>query len=296
MNNIKDKLSAVFLLCIFTLVLSQTASANELAIGKSAKSDASVSISIVPPANFNFKSRAEILAMRRREVMKHSELLKGPYYPDDDVFGELASGRPWWGDLGEAYYGPGPKSILGMSEESRFILNPYLLAAEEIIVGLVKERVTEDDLAHKSFPTFVQPSGLRWWPRQGKAEVTYDVSAFQSQMRSTYGADINFVNESSLEIINARDLGLQYVYIPPTWTYNIEITNPMRGPIANPQFIHCGGSCGYPGGCNNMSPTCPQLERFKIKKFPARLILMMWKNAPTTGREPPDMVYTINYR
>ena len=51
--------------------------ANELLLGKVYKAVAPVDIPIVQPVNLNFKSKAEILQLRKREVAKHPDLLKG---------------------------------------------------------------------------------------------------------------------------------------------------------------------------------------------------------------------------
>jgi len=270
---------------------------NELAIGKSAKATGVIDIPIVPPGDFNFKTRVEIFAMRKSEIMKHANLLKGAYAPSNDVFGQVVDRRPWWGTLGEAYYGSGQNSIKGQAVQSRYVLNPFLLAAIRATPGLPREKITEADLARKSYPTSFPVTGLRWWPKEGKAEVTYQISSLQSQMCSLFGYSNYGINGNlGLELVNARDFGLRYVYIPPTWAYNMKIGSPMRGPVKIPQYIHCGGSCGYPGGCNNMSPATAVLDDITFAKLPAHVILMMWKNAPTTGSEPADMTFTINYR
>jgi hypothetical protein len=273
------------------------ATANELAIGKQSRLSGQVEIPLTPLADFNFKPKAEILSMRKTEVMKHADLLKGKYVPNDAVFGQITDRRPWWGTIGQAYYGAGAKSITGQAIQSQYILNPFLLAGLFSTPSLPKDKVSEADLTRKSYPTSYQASGLRWWPAQSKAEVTYAISSYKSQMCSLFGyTSYDITGDYALELINARDLGLNYVYIPPSWLYNMTAGAPMKGPIAIPHYIHCGGSCGYPGGCNNKSPACSALDSFQITRLPARLTLMFWKKAPTTGREPADMTFTINYR
>lgn len=271
--------------------------ANDLAIGKSAKVNGPIDISIVAPADFNFKPRAEIFRWRAQEIMKHPELLNGSYALTKAVFGSVEDKKPWWGIYGQGYYGPGQNSIKGPAEESRFILNPFLLVGEAMICGLDKSKVSEQDLINRKFPMFYSPSNLRWWPSQGRAEVTYEISAYKSQLAAMLGfSNWTVASNISFEAINARDLGLKYFYIPPSWAKNIEVGSPMIKPMALNQFVHCGNSCGYPGGCNNMSPRCEQLDNFRFTNLPARISIMFWKAPPTTGSEKPDMVYTMNYR
>jgi hypothetical protein len=268
---------------------------NDLAIGKSAKITGVVNIPILPAEDFNFKPNTQIFSRRKEEVLKHSNLLKSNYTLSEDVFGQILDKRPWWGTLGEAYYGAGQNSIRGLTVQSIFIVNPFLLAAIRATPGLSRQ-LTESDLLTKNYPNCFPATNLRWWPKEGKAEVTYQISALKNQMCSLFHTSSwEFNGELGLELINARDLGLEYVYIPPTWAYNMKLGSPMRGPIKIPQYLHCGGSCGFPGGCNNMSPATPSLDDVTYEKLPARVVLMMWKNAPATGREPPDMIFTINY-
>src|SRR5271154_681384 len=164
----------IFILAVIGICfLPQLASANELALGQSSKITGPIDIPIVPPADFNFKTKAEILQIRKREVLKHPELLKGTYIPDEQVFGRIEDKKPWWGIFGQAYYGAGQNSIRGPAEESRFILNPFLLAGEPATEGMDKSRVSASDLETHNYPTFYQPTGLRWWPKESKAEVTY---------------------------------------------------------------------------------------------------------------------------
>jgi hypothetical protein len=82
-----------------------------LAIGTNANSPESIAIAIEPPADFNFKKSREILALRRQQVEKYRQLLTKPYQPSEEVFGQLEDGKPWWGLLGLACFGPGNNSI-----------------------------------------------------------------------------------------------------------------------------------------------------------------------------------------
>jgi hypothetical protein len=277
--------------------LPRALAANELLLGKAAKVSGPVDIAIIPPADFNFKSKAEILQMRKREVLKHPELLNGPYVPGRGVFGQMEDRKPWWGILGEAFYGRGQNSIKGEARESRFILNPFLLAGERSVVSIDQSLVNETTLATHRFPMYYQPSGLRWWPKEGKAEVTYQITAFRNEMSARLHQSQSIPNPNlQLEILNARDFGLAYFYIPPSWAFNIGMSKPMSGPMLIPQYINSDGSCGYPGGCNNMSPNFAELDNFSLTSLPARLSLMFWKHPPLTGQEKADMIYTINYR
>src|SRR5262245_38157044 len=90
-------------LVLFSLA-PQAVSANDLALGKTARVAGPVDIPIVQPADLNFKSRAQIFQMRQAEVVKHAELLRGKYAWSDAVFGQVVDGKPWWGLIGQSYY------------------------------------------------------------------------------------------------------------------------------------------------------------------------------------------------
>jgi len=164
-------------------------------------------------------------------------------------------------------------------------------------VLLGKSVVTEAQLSGASIPTFIQPSNLRWWPKEGKAEVTYEYTNYEATLCAAFHFKrFPVTGAASLEAINARDLGLSYIFIPARQAVNLQLGDPMSEPRSIPQFIHCGGTCGYPGGCNNMSPATGWLDKIEISSLPARLVILFWKSRPATEKEPADMTYTINFR
>jgi hypothetical protein len=269
-----------------------------LAIGKSAKVAGMVAIPIYPPVELNYQSKSAIFKARKQFVMTQPKLITGPYTPSEDVFGRIEDGKPWWGIEGMSYYGAGNKSILGPAEESRFIMNPFLLVGDSNGGSTLfdKHKVPASRLHQGYFPFYCQPRDLKWWPSESRAEVTYDARSFQQWSCQINGSQTSYGGIIQLEAINARDLGLEYIYVPIERCTNIKAGSPMRAAMSIPQYIHCGGSCGYPGGCNNMSPTTAELDSLRLTALPARLEIWLWKSAPQTGKEPADMVFVINYQ
>lgn len=100
----------------------------------------------------------------------------------------------------------------------------------------------------------------------------------------------------SLELINARDLGFAYASIPVSLLTNIHLPENVDEAREIPQFVHCGGSCGYPGGCNNMSPNSNWLDNCQITDLPADITLFLWRQRPSGPQAQPDFRYTIHYR
>jgi len=292
---LKNRLFASLL--IFFLGLSTPVyAANELAIGPRAKVRA-IEISITPPQDLNFKTRLELSKLRYIAAMKYPQLLCHQYVPDGPTLGQIEDKKPWWGHVGRAYYGEGPNSIKGDSVQSTNFLNPYLLVSDVTIAPLPKDKVTETELGYRKFPTAMKPTNLIWYPQARRAEVTYEKTQYEKEMCDTFNYPrYTLGGQTALALVNARDMGFNYVYIPPSFASNIRVGSPMKTAMPIPHFYHCGTACGYPGGCNNLSPATAWTDDFMIEKVPAKIGLSFWIKQPVTGREPPDMTFVVNYR
>lgn len=254
---------------------------NRLALGGAAKIDV-VDIRINTPAELDRLSKDEVLRLRRQTVMAHPELLAADYVPAETIFGQIVDGAPWWGLEGQFRRGPGSASIDGPSEESRFILNPFLLVAPEF--GGWWRDLSDAEAA--SFPFACHPQTLSWWPKEGRAEAVYSAACIA---RRQYP-------EFALIAYNARDLGLGYIYVSYADSRNVSKLVPPIVAYANPQFIHKGGSCGYLGGCNNMSPQTPPIDDIRLDDLPARIMVWLWRTRPDSVEVKPDFKYVIEIR
>jgi hypothetical protein len=278
---------------------------NNLAVGKNA-SQPTLWIKLQPPVELNYKSKAEVLALRTKAVSRYPGLLAGEYLPADSVFGQIENGLPWWGMQGQFYFGSGSRSIEGPAEETRFLLNPYLLVGADFY-GLSysgdpkltwdTKRITEAQLNSPDFPLDCPAALLQWFPREARAEATYNVGDCIQRMsqwatRPVTATDMYF----DLIAYNARDMNLNYVYLSPANSLNLAPYVTMSSPFAISHFLHRGGSCGYPGGCNNMSPPTPELDSIRITALPARAYMRLWANAPRSVEQPPDMTFIITFR
>ena len=89
------------LICLLDLFMTaQHAAGNELAVGPAAKLNTPLPVPINRPLDLNFKTREEVLSLRRQIVLQNANLLTGAYEPDMDIFGEIQDFRPWWGTRG----------------------------------------------------------------------------------------------------------------------------------------------------------------------------------------------------
>lgn len=270
-------------------------STNRLAVGDDAKVSSPVQIGIAPPADFNYKTRAEIEKWRTDRAMLHADLLYYQYRPTSEIFGQITDGKPWWGLLGQTFYGPGPKSIEGNAEESRFLLNPYLLCQANFSIdkftfdGALYP--TQADLATTGMPVDCAIERAIFYAREKRVDLYYDVSKFKQDLTRFVKLPNDFGNiPFDLVAYNARDFGYRYMQVFGAQEINgvdnriIEIT----------QYIHTGDSCGYPGGCNNMSPFIKGLHDLTLKALPARMGIGLYKNRPSSGQSP-DMTVVLNF-
>ncbi len=280
---------------------------NELAIGPEARDAQPVDVALQPPLELDDRSAAAILHLRRQAVGLDPQLVAGEYRPSREVF-RIADGAPWWGMAGQYYYGKGERSVEGPAEESRFILNPYLLVGADFsglsiwsngerALAWDKARITERDLATPGFPFTCLPTSLRWWPRQARGEVIYDVSTCLAALNRWTLYPLA-VADASFDLVayNARDLALGYLYASPSDSQNLSMDNAAETPIAIPHYIHRGSSCGFPGGCNNMSPRVPALCGVQIERLPARAVIRLWRTRPASADEPGDMTFVLVFR
>lgn len=235
----------------------------------------------------DFKTRAEVHALRAASVQRHPELLDGRYAPSTAVFGQIEDGRPWWGIFGTYYAGPGPRAIDGPSEETRFIVNPFLLA------GVIESHAWTWKVPPER-PVLFHPRPLRLvWHEGGarRVRVVYDVGRFFRGL-----TDYRFTTRAwdlTLVAYNARDLGFTQLRIDPSRSRHVRTRQPAPPAILPlTQFIHRGPSCGYPGGCNNMSPHVPQLE-LRVEQLPAQLWLELWIAPAGDPPRAADLSYLI---
>jgi hypothetical protein len=275
----------ILLICLFAS--NPCYADNSLAVGAAAGVTHPFDVQLNGPVEFNFKSKAEVLAKRTAQVNKYAFLLASPYKPSDQVFGQLTDGRPWWGTLGLGYYGNGKDSIRGPAVHSLFMLNPYILAGVITRYCMFGRAPEAEATVHK---LYCEPKSLRIFARESTSQVVYrfskvleDFKAFENR-ESPYSFDI--------QAYNARDMGYAYIFIPSSGLKNVTADQPASEPFPNPQYFHTGGSCGYPGGCNNQSPGCDALN-FHVQQLPARLEVWLYRG-PANKSQRPDFTCFID--
>ena len=205
-------------------------------------------IPLAEPVELDFESRTQILKLRRRAVLGHRRLLRRGYLPSAAVVGEIEDGRPWWGIDGIYGRGAGLRSIEGPSEESRFLLNPFLLVGLQEPLAVV--------LRGKPQPLYPRPDRLRWrLGRRPSVRVSYDVRryfALSRRLRIDWRAHDSGPRDLLLAAYNARDLGLNYLYLDPERSRDVHALH--QGAVKIRQWIHRVNSLSTRGAATTPVP------------------------------------------
>ena len=239
-----------------------------------------VEVPLHDPIEYDGMTREQWYAHRRAQVALQPQLADPGYEPSAPPFGRIEDGLPWWGLHGEFCVGSGDRSHEGLSEESRFLSNPYLL------VGLMEGR-TWEPIAEGCFPVWPRPTEL--WIGATGSEVVYDLARFAAEKDQLGMRPTKYLR---LIGINAADWGynrvevLQHQGIAPT----SELLS--DGAVALRTYIHRGPSCGQATGCNNGSPREPGLW-FELEESPARLELRLLARQSDAL---PDLHFTVLMR
>lgn len=301
-RSLKKNASALALLAILQLSMagcnSQQARSNSLNF-----SNDEINLSLNPLVCFNQQSRAQILAQRQKAIEQFTQLTDGTYCPDHQIFDQIVDGKPWWSMEGSFVYGQGELSTKGNSEESRFILNPYLLVAANSWSCEIwdKNKMSGKEFADLNFPFCYMPERATINPKEQKLVVTYDITAYHARLLSYdyCRKEKSTISDFGLTAYNARDFGYRYIYFDPKGSINVLNTSDSKSKnnsVEIKQFIHCGGSCGLPSGCNNMSPAQPEIDRLRLKGLPARASIKLWRQRPANINDKEDFKVIFEFR
>ena len=288
--------------------ISAYANQNTLRSGSGAESGP-VEIAIRPPLEFDFKPKAEVMKLREESVMSYPSLISGPYRPAFETFGQIKDDLPWWGIRGEAiltyssghhpHHPGGGTSITGLSEESLPFLNPFMLvhpicSIDEAISRNKIMRMSDQEIAaiHNCLP-----KSLTWWPGEKRASLSVDLSSQMSAVQTASKSEDRFAGAHlDFTTYNAQDFRLNYMSLDLAASSNIS-QPPEKQDQANVlrQFIHQGGSCRSPFGCNNMSPRTPEWDDIRIEDLPAKAVLKLWHEAPASPEQVADFTFEMRF-
>jgi hypothetical protein len=235
-----------------------------------------------PLVELDGKSQAEVKAIRQTYLETQPQLFDSQNYGSSQiVFGQIYDSAAWWGIDGIYLHGPGELAATGPSEESRWIVNPFVLIGIEENHAFSGGRVQTG----RWEPAL---QGVDWEPAQGRFVVRYDLSNYFArkywERHKTHGL--------SLTSKNAQDFDMHYIYLVAEESKGVTLSGAASQVSELRQYLHRGGSCGYPGGCNNGSPATPELD-FEVTELPAKIIGRLWAKKPASPIEPADLQFEI---
>lgn len=249
-----------------------------------------MTLGIKPLECYNGKTKAEMYELRKKYV-KTSMFYSDSYEPNEEVFGRIVDGKNWWGLKALVCNMPNEDNTRGDSALSRFINTPDLLVQAYFPFSMnYDERFKE--YCDGEFTRSI-PKSLTYDPSDNTITAKYIMSPFVYQNRINYFGKKNIRYPMILSGLNAKDFGYEYVKI--TNLNNITMLNEHNAAeevYKFKDFIHLGSSCGYKGGCNNISPRQTELE-FNITSLPAEMNMKLWKNKPIFPQLDGDINFKI---
>ena len=246
-------------------------------------------LKINPLGEYNYLSKDEIYNIRKRYV-KSSLFWTPDYEPSNEIFGQIESGKPWWG-VKQIICRANGENTSGISAMSRFINNPNLLVAFMGVYGFSNNEETAA-FCNSSSALFMPYKS--YYDADNKMITTrYKMSRFIIEHPELSGKGGDFF-PFMLVGLNAKDFGYKYVKITKLTNAKMtETPNAAEEIHEFADFVHVGGSCKADGGCNNISPRQSQLE-FSLNDYPAEITMELYKRRPR-GNIPvyPDLRYKI---
>lgn len=248
-----------------------------------------IDIQINPPTELSYKLKENIYASRI-DYVQNSIFHSGNYHPSDEVFGSIESGKPWIAnDICKDWQTKALK-IDGPSEEARFINNPTILVAIEYPFSF--SNFNDVSWCTNSIST-ISPTKITYQKSKNEITVSYKRLPFETENNHSF---------YTFNGVNARDLGYKYAYIDQSKTTYDKIIfqndrNISKGIIEFQNFIHLGGSCKVPGGCNNGSPRQTYLE-FKqqdtdYSQSNGEIYIKLWHKKPSSPSQKADIIEKI---
>ena len=228
-------------------------------------------------SELNNKTKEEIYELRKFFVSK-SIFNNASYSPDENIFGQIESNKPWIGIKAMNYRWIQESIPEGLSEESRFINNPSAL----VMLNMAYKNVTYG--RHFDQDMYLLPKTIAYYRGENTIKIIYSLERFIGELRNEFKTTRIY----TLDGTNARDFGFQWVYAYNTNNVSFDNDSVKDIPQMFMNFFHLGHSAGYPGGCNNGSPYQQELN-FAIIRLPAHIYLKLWKMPPSSADEKADI-------
>ena len=236
---------------------------------------------IVEMSDYDGLTKKQLFALRKEIVNTFGGLGGKNYQPSEEIFGAIQDKKPWWGTEGILCKGQGNHASDGMSRESSYYNNPFILL--NLGLGRVMNGNPGKEDCSGLWP---KPTSLVVYPQEKMLKVEYDLSGFMKEFEgSAFYKSVQDTDWFEFASVNARDFG--YTYAQAYEINGIEFANnPNVSTGARLRNYWClGRSCQIEGGCNNICPSNDQFT-FYVTSYPAYAKFRLYKTEPTSGSKP----------
>jgi hypothetical protein len=238
-------------------------------------------------------SKSEIYAIRSKYV-EESIFAGIDYHPSEEVFGQIVSGKKWWGLNHHRCHKDDTTS--GVSAMSRYINNPAILISPMnayVYSNVEKYGNKYNHYCNAEYTKFI-PYKMSYDANSKTITATYQIHREIIDNAESFGSKDDPFYLTMIGM-NGRDLG--YPYIKISALHNITMKNDYNASMhvyILADYIHVGGSCGVSGGCNNISPYQAELD-FRFTDLPASIEVNFWHNFPKKETQIPDIKYKMQF-
>lgn len=249
-------------------------------------------LKINSPQSYNGMSKKEIYELRKNFVAA-SLFKQNAYSPNEEVFGGIESGKPWWG-INQIVCSPYKSNnfdrISGVSAVSKHVNNPNILVGTVFPYNNFIEYAAPGYCDSEYSKTI--PFELSYIPEKNFIIAKYKIDENILKERINWSGESRsyFMNLTGL---NARDLGYKYGYISDLKNIVMSESVNMSNTVYEfRDFIHVGYSCKVEGGCNNISPHQTELD-YEFNSLPAEMTIKLWKTKPISPKVHADFYYRL---
>jgi hypothetical protein len=278
-------------------------SSNVLSIGPKSPAPDRIDVPIVAPVSLNGQGTDQIIQARSGVVQQSAKLLNSDYQPTHYLFSKINPKLDWESLRATFFDGPTKMCGSGPSTESTSILNPFLLVSARFFWqplwagkhSWLNDKNSASKADSPDFPLYVKAQNLTWFPKESRAEVTYELSDYIKRVGPWIKDGTSLSDaEFSLHAVNARDFQLRYLYISPDKSHNIILSKSRDAAFKLLDFFHARQFKETSVPCNGLSFPSTYISGLRVSDLPASATMLLWRRQPTKLTDTPDLTFTIH--
>lgn len=244
-----------------------------------------ISVKVNPLTDFNYKSKSEIYSIREKFVQQ-SIFKNKNYKPNEEVFGEIATGMPWLSIVYQNFETDRKYPHFGLSEESRFINNPSALVMLNMEADLlVKDKivsVTSDfakNMKDVKKSMMLLPASITYIKNTNTVKIKYSVNTFFQSLKEIVKNNREYYKIFCLDCLNARDFGYDWIFVNDCKNISFYEDSVRNKVVELKNRITLVKYENEENGVNNSIKNQQELF-FAVVGLPASINIKLWKNKP----------------